>query len=250
MSQNSRISGHPLRRTIVCPARRRNRPARPRAPRQPHRAHAGSLRRGRRHRRLRLAHPAHRPGAGGRLGRRRSPSPPRTARPRSPSPSPPCSRRISIRSPIPRSMTHGNIYVTFSGSRGQSVPTSLFRIDDESTLHPLDAEIMNPTGLALDNDGNLYISSRHDGAVYRLSTSGDLSTYAEGMGVATGLAFDRARQSLRRRPQRHHLQNRARPPDLRLCHPRTQRRRLSSGLFAQRKSLRHRPHHVLQRLRL
>jgi len=84
----------------------------------------------------------------------------------------------------------GNIYVTFSGSRGQSVPTSLFRIDDESTLHPIAAEIMNPTGLALDAIGNLYISSRHDGAVYRLSTEGDLSTYAEGMGVATGLAFD------------------------------------------------------------
>jgi DNA-binding beta-propeller fold protein YncE len=83
-----------------------------------------------------------------------------------------------------------NIYVTFSGSRGQTVPTSLFRIDDESTLHPIAAEVMNPTGLALDDAGNLYISSRHDGAVYRLSVSGDLSTYAEGMGVATGLAFD------------------------------------------------------------
>ena len=49
---------------------------------------------------------------------------------------------------------------------------------------------MNPTGLALDAAGNLYISSRNDGTVYRLSISGDLSTYAEGMGVATGLAFD------------------------------------------------------------
>ena len=85
---------------------------------------------------------------------------------------------------------NSNIYVTFSGSRGQSVPTSLFRIDDESALHSIDAEVMNPTGLALDNAGNLYISSRHDGAVYRLSTSGELSTYAEGMGVATGMAFD------------------------------------------------------------
>ena len=84
----------------------------------------------------------------------------------------------------------GNIYVTFSGSRGQSVPTSLFRIDDESTLHAIAVEIMNPTGLALDAAGNLYVSSRHDGAVYRLSTLSDLSTYAEGMGVATGLAFD------------------------------------------------------------
>jgi sugar lactone lactonase YvrE len=84
----------------------------------------------------------------------------------------------------------GNIYVTYSGTRGQSVPTALFRIDDESAVHPIGVEIMNPTGLALDDTGNLYISSRHDGAVYRLSTAGDLSTYAEGMGVATGLAFD------------------------------------------------------------
>ncbi len=84
----------------------------------------------------------------------------------------------------------GNIYVTFSGTRGQSVPVSLFRIDDESTLHPISAEVVNPTGLALDDSGNLYVSSRHDGAVYRLSTAGELSTYAEGMGVATGLAFD------------------------------------------------------------
>ncbi len=83
-----------------------------------------------------------------------------------------------------------NVYTTFSGPRGQSVPTSLFRIDDESTLHAITAEIMNPTGLALDAAGNLYISSRHDGSVYRLSTSGELTTYAEGMGVATGLAFD------------------------------------------------------------
>ena len=45
---------------------------------------------------------------------------------------------------------------------------------------------MNPTGLALDATAISYISSRHDGAVYRLSTEGDLSTYAEGMGVATG----------------------------------------------------------------
>ncbi len=84
----------------------------------------------------------------------------------------------------------GNIYITFSGGRGQSVPTSLFRIDDESVLHPIPVELMNPTGLALDANGNLYISSRHDGAVYRLSTAGGLTTYAEGMGVATGIAFD------------------------------------------------------------
>ena len=39
--------------------------------------------------------------------------------------------------------------------------------------------------------------------------------------------FRRRRQSLRRRPQRHHLQDRYPAPDLRPRHPRAQRRRIS-----------------------
>src|SRR5262249_18842014 len=37
----------------------------------------------------------------------------------------------------------------------------------------------------------LYVSSRHEGMVYQVSPSGNLSTYVEGMGVATGIVFDR-----------------------------------------------------------
>jgi sugar lactone lactonase YvrE len=37
----------------------------------------------------------------------------------------------------------------------------------------------------------MYVSSRFDGAVYRVGSNGTKSSYAEGMGVATGLAFDR-----------------------------------------------------------
>jgi sugar lactone lactonase YvrE len=37
----------------------------------------------------------------------------------------------------------------------------------------------------------MYVSSRHDGAVYRVTPNGSMTTYAEGMGVATGIAFDR-----------------------------------------------------------
>lgn len=84
----------------------------------------------------------------------------------------------------------GNIYTTFSGSRGQNVPHSLFRLNDEATLRPLPVSVTNPSGLAIDAAGNLYISSRFNGTVYRMSRDGRLSTYAEGMGVATGLAFD------------------------------------------------------------
>ncbi len=49
---------------------------------------------------------------------------------------------------------------------------------------------MNPTGLAFDAEGQLYVSSRYDGTVYRVNPNGAISTYAEGMGVATGIAFD------------------------------------------------------------
>ena len=36
----------------------------------------------------------------------------------------------------------------------------------------------------------LYISSRYDGIVYQVTPNGNMSVYVEGMGVATGLAFD------------------------------------------------------------
>jgi sugar lactone lactonase YvrE len=50
---------------------------------------------------------------------------------------------------------------------------------------------MNPTGLAFDREGLLYASSRYDGIIYQITPTGNMSVYAEGMGVATGIAFDR-----------------------------------------------------------
>ena len=41
----------------------------------------------------------------------------------------------------------------------------------------------------------LYVSSRYDGFVYQVTPSGNMSVYVEGMGVATGMAFD-AEQNL------------------------------------------------------
>jgi sugar lactone lactonase YvrE len=85
----------------------------------------------------------------------------------------------------------GNIYVTFSGSRGQNVPVAIYRIDLSYALQPFVTEMMNPTGMAFGHDGNLYVSSRYDGTVYRVSKNGTVSSFAEGLGVATGIAFDR-----------------------------------------------------------
>jgi sugar lactone lactonase YvrE len=84
----------------------------------------------------------------------------------------------------------GNIYATFSGSRGQKVPVAIYRIDSGYTAKPFVMEMMNPTGMAFGHDGSLYVSSRYDGTVYRVSRNGAMSSYAEGMGVATGIAFD------------------------------------------------------------
>ena len=84
----------------------------------------------------------------------------------------------------------GNIYVTFSGSRGQKVPVSVYRIDTNYNVRPFLSDLMNATGIAFDNEGQMYVSSRYDGTVYRVSPNGTMSTYAEGMGIATGIAFD------------------------------------------------------------
>ncbi|HEX7288989.1 MAG TPA: gluconolaconase [Candidatus Angelobacter sp.] len=85
----------------------------------------------------------------------------------------------------------GNVFATYSGSRGQKVPVSIYKIDKNHAVKPFLSDLMNATGLAFDTQGQLYVSSRYDGTVYRVTPAGSMSTYAEGMGVATGIAFDR-----------------------------------------------------------
>ena len=85
----------------------------------------------------------------------------------------------------------GNIYTTFSGSRGQKVPVAVYKVDLNYNLKPFINELMNATGLAFDSEGLLYISSRYDGFVYQVTPNGNMSVFVEGMGVATGIAFDR-----------------------------------------------------------
>jgi sugar lactone lactonase YvrE len=85
----------------------------------------------------------------------------------------------------------GNIYATFSGSRGQKVGVSVYKVDNKHVTRPFLKDLMNATGLAVDGDGILYVSCRMDGAVYQATPAGERSTYAEGMGIATGIAFDK-----------------------------------------------------------
>lgn len=84
----------------------------------------------------------------------------------------------------------GNVYVTFSGQRGQKVPVSLYKVAPSRTVKPFVTQLMNPTGLALDRDGVLYVSCRNDGTIHRVTPDGRSEQWVEGMGIATGIAFD------------------------------------------------------------
>src|ERR1700761_3186771 len=44
----------------------------------------------------------------------------------------------------------GNIYATYSGPRGQTMPVSVYRISPEGDMDALVTGLTNPTGLALD----------------------------------------------------------------------------------------------------
>src|SRR3954463_2238093 len=83
----------------------------------------------------------------------------------------------------------GNLYVTFSGTRGQQVPVSIFRVRPNGTREPFSSGLVNATSMAIDPQGRLYVSSRFEGTVYRLSSDGTIEPFAHHLGVACGLAF-------------------------------------------------------------
>jgi sugar lactone lactonase YvrE len=83
----------------------------------------------------------------------------------------------------------GRIYVTYSGSRGQQAPVSLFRVVPGGPREPFVTGIVNATSLAFSPDGRLHVSSRFDGTVYRVFDDGQYEVVASDLGLACGLAF-------------------------------------------------------------
>jgi len=83
----------------------------------------------------------------------------------------------------------GNLYVTYSGTRGQQVPVSIFRVRPNGTRETFSSGIVNPTSMAIDPVGRLYVSSRFEGSVYRVAADGSFEPFATDLGVACGLAF-------------------------------------------------------------
>ena len=82
--------------------------------------------------------------------------------------------------------------MTYSGPRGQRVPVSLYKVTANYSVKPFITTLLNPSGLALDRQGNLFVSCRNDGTIHRVTREGRAEQWIEGMGIATGIAFDRA----------------------------------------------------------
>lgn len=84
----------------------------------------------------------------------------------------------------------GSLFVTRSGSRGEQLPVTLFRIDVNGETTEFSGDITNPTGIAFDSTGQIFVSSRMDGNVYRITPFKEAVPFARNLGVATGIAFD------------------------------------------------------------
>ncbi len=82
------------------------------------------------------------------------------------------------------------LILTRSGSRGQHLTATLFRLEPDGYLDELPEAILNPTGIAFDKNGQMFVTNRAQGEVYSIGREGTTSVYATGLGIASGLAFD------------------------------------------------------------
>lgn len=85
----------------------------------------------------------------------------------------------------------GALFVTRSGSRGEELPVTLFRIDISGDVSEYSGDISNPTGIAFSPDGQMFVTSRLEGVVYRITPFKEAVAFAHNLGVASGIAFDR-----------------------------------------------------------
>ncbi|MFT3746237.1 MAG: hypothetical protein QM785_18340 [Pyrinomonadaceae bacterium] len=82
------------------------------------------------------------------------------------------------------------LILTRSGSRGQHLPATLFRLEKDGYLDEMPEAVLNPTGIAFDKDGQMFVTNRAQGEVYSIGRDGTSTVYATGLGIASGLAFD------------------------------------------------------------
>jgi len=84
----------------------------------------------------------------------------------------------------------GNWYVTFSGRREEIPPVSIFRVKTNGLVESYVSKIRNATSMAFDKEGNLLVTSRFEGILYKVKSPDEIEVVAEGLGVPTGLAVN------------------------------------------------------------
>ncbi len=83
------------------------------------------------------------------------------------------------------------IILTRSGSRGEQLPNTIYRLEKDGYLDELPVEVMNPTAIAFGPNGEMFTTNRRDGVVVRIDGGDEAVVVAKGLGIATGLAFDK-----------------------------------------------------------
>lgn len=86
--------------------------------------------------------------------------------------------------------TDDAIILTRSGSRGQHLPATLFRLEPDGYMDEMPEPVLNPTGIAFDSRGQMFVTNRAQGEVYAVGRDGTATVHCTGLGIATGLAFD------------------------------------------------------------
>jgi sugar lactone lactonase YvrE len=97
------------------------------------------------------------------------------------------------------------LIVTRSGARGQRLPQTLFRLRVfpktdlkngeprtiyQSEIENIEVDIINPTGIAFSPSGEMFVTSRAEGVVYKITGADEAVPFASDLGIATGIAFD------------------------------------------------------------
>jgi sugar lactone lactonase YvrE len=82
------------------------------------------------------------------------------------------------------------VILTRSGSRGQHLPATLFRLEPDGYMDELPEPVLNPTGIAFDSQGQMFVTNRAQGEVYAVGRDGTATVHCTGLGIATGIAFD------------------------------------------------------------
>jgi sugar lactone lactonase YvrE len=97
-----------------------------------------------------------------------------------------------------------SIILTRSGSRGQQLPVTLFRLERDGFLSEMAVEVLNPTGVAFDRAGELFVTARAEGEVVRIADDAEPFVTLR-IGNRHRNRLRPKRRDVRRRPERHDL---------------------------------------------